>query len=92
MTVSPRWVPLALVLPTTALAQAPTGSTPIEAPASRFHQDRQAILAQVGQMRVRFDMRENVSLQHILVMGDDAATPSSSSTGVRTGSISPRRC
>ena len=69
--------------------------------AAQFERDRQSILAQAGQWRVRFDMRENVSfregyepldehqsagdeivrvvyddgtrisLQHILVMGDD---------------------
>ena len=72
-----------------------------QASASQFEHDRQSILAQAGQWRVRFDMRENVSfragytpldehqsagneivrvvyddgtrisLQHILVMGDD---------------------
>ena len=75
--------------------------TPAGTPASQFERDRQSILAQAGQWRVRFDMRENVSfrdgyepleeklsagdeivrvvyddgtrisLQHILVMGDD---------------------
>lgn len=73
----------------------------VDSPASQFERDRQSILAQAGQWRVRFDMRENVSfrtgytpldahqsagdeivrvihddgsrisLQHILVMGDD---------------------
>jgi len=33
----------------------------VTAPASRFEQDRQSILAQAGQYRVHFDMRENVS-------------------------------
>jgi len=32
-----------------------------QAPASAFERDRQSILAQAGQYRVRFDMRENVS-------------------------------
>ena len=44
---------------TTALAQAPAqGAT---TPASPFERDRQSILAQAGQYRVHFDMRENVS-------------------------------
>jgi hypothetical protein len=89
-----------------ALAQTPTMAAPAtaasEAPVSQFERDRQSILAQAGTMRVRFDMRENVSfragyepleeklsagneivrvvyddgdrisLQHILVMSDDA--------------------
>jgi len=86
-----------------ALAQTAPVAAPASAPAaSQFERERQAILAQAGQMRVRFDMRENVSfragyepleeklsagdeivrvvyddgtrisLQHILVMGDDA--------------------
>ena len=80
--------------PATAAATAATD-------AAQFERDRQSILAQAGQWRVRFDMRENVSfregyepldehqsagdeivrvvydlgdrisLQHILVMGDD---------------------
>ncbi|RZJ05796.1 MAG: hypothetical protein EON89_02345 [Brevundimonas sp.] len=80
--------------PATAAAAAATD-------AAQFERDRQSILAQAGQWRVRFDMRENVSfrdgyepldehqsagdeivrvvyddgtrisLQHILVMGDD---------------------
>ena len=86
-------------------AVAETPSAPVSAqagaPASQFERDRRSILAQAGQWRVRFDMRENVSfrdgytpleeklsagdeivrvvyddgerisLQHILVMGDD---------------------
>ncbi|MNX43084.1 hypothetical protein D3C86_735200 [compost metagenome] len=45
---------------TAALAQ--TAPTPgVTAPASPFEQDRQSILAQAGQFRVHFDMRENVS-------------------------------
>ena len=92
----------ALLVAQPALAQTPAASAPAEAPASQFERDRQSILAQAGQWRVRFDMRENVSfregyepleeklsagdeivrvvyddgdrisLQHILVMGDDA--------------------
>lgn len=42
-------------------ASTETGQT--QAPASAFEQDRQAILAQVGDYRVRFDMRETVGLQ-----------------------------
>lgn len=85
-----------------ALAQTAPVAAGAEAPASQFERDRQSILAQAGTMRVRFDMRENVSfragyepleeklsagneivrvvyddgerisLQHILVMSDDA--------------------
>lgn len=46
-----------------AIAQqaAPPATTP--APVDRFEQDRQSILAQAGQYRVRFDMRENVSFR-----------------------------
>ena len=44
--------------PAAALAQ--TGSA-VSTPASAFDRDRQAILAQAGQYRVHFDMRENVS-------------------------------
>lgn len=82
---------------------ADSGTTSVTAQAtSQFERDRQSILAQAGQWRVRFDMRENVSfragyepleeklsagneivrlvyddgtrisLQHILVMSDDA--------------------
>jgi len=54
----------ALLVAQPALAQTsastPTGATQ---PASRFEQDRQSILAQAGQYRVRFDMRENVSFR-----------------------------
>lgn len=42
-----------------ALAQAQTPSATV--PASAFERDRQAILAQAGQYRVHFEMRENVS-------------------------------
>jgi hypothetical protein len=41
-----------------AVAQSPASVT---APASQFERDRQSILAQTGQYRVHFDMRENVS-------------------------------
>ena len=34
----------------------------VEAEQSRFEQDRQAILSQAGDFRVRFDMRETVPL------------------------------
>lgn len=47
-------------------AQAQTAATPVasQAPAqSAFERDRQAILAQAGQYRVHFDMRENVSFR-----------------------------
>lgn len=93
-------VALLAALPVAAQTPAP-GPATAEAPAARFERDRQAILAQAGQWRVRFDMRETVSfrpdyepleeklsagdeivrvvyddgdrisLQHILVMGDD---------------------
>lgn len=43
-----------------AAAPAQTASS-VTAPASSFEQDRQSILAQAGQYRVHFDMRENVS-------------------------------
>jgi hypothetical protein len=86
-----------------AWAETAPAAASVDAPAvSQFERDRQSILAQAGQWRVRFDMRENVSfregyepleeklsagdeivrvvyddgarisLQHILVMGDDA--------------------
>jgi hypothetical protein len=91
----------ALLVAQPVLAQTPSVPTAAETPASQFERDRQSILAQAGQWRVRFDMRENVSflegyepldeklsagdeivrvvyddgdrisLQHILVMGDD---------------------
>lgn len=91
----------ALLAATPALAQTPPVTAPAQTPANRFERDRQSILAQAGQWRVRFDMRETVSfradyepleeklsagdeivrvvhddgtrisLQHILVMGDD---------------------
>jgi hypothetical protein len=92
---------LALLTAAPAAAQTPADPASAQAAASRFERDRQSILAQAGQWRVRFDMRENVSfrdgytpldehqsagdeivrvvyddgtrisLQHILVMGDD---------------------
>ena len=42
-------------------AQAQTPAPGVTAPASQFERDRQSILAQAGQFRVHFDMRENVS-------------------------------
>jgi len=53
----------ALLAAQPALAQAPATTAPAEAPASQFERDRQSILAQAGQWRVRFDMRENVSFR-----------------------------
>ena len=50
------------LLPVAASAQAPnTGAVPVHAANqdAKFQQDRQAILSQVGNFRVRFDMREN---------------------------------
>ena len=44
-----------------ALALAQTATPVATTPASQFEQDRQSILAQAGQYRVHFDMRENVS-------------------------------
>src|SRR5690554_6171483 len=46
--------------PAPALAQSAGAEA---AAASRFEQDRQAILAQAGDYRVRFDMRETVAFQ-----------------------------
>ena len=46
-----------------ALAQTPAAPAVAEAQVSRFERDRQSILAQAGQYRVRFDMRENVSFR-----------------------------
>jgi hypothetical protein len=92
----------ALAASAPAFAEVAPAATSAETPASQFERDRQSILAQAGQWRVRFDMRENVSfragyepleeklsagdeivrvvyddgarisLQHILVMSDDA--------------------
>jgi len=92
----------ALTASAPALAEVAPAAASTETPAAQFERDRQSILAQAGQWRVRFDMRENVSfregyepleeklsagdeivrvvyddgtrisLQHILVMGDDA--------------------
>lgn len=48
-------------LPATAIAQAlPVAASP---DAAQFERDRQSILAQAGQFRVRFDMRETVSFR-----------------------------
>ncbi len=48
-------------LPATAIAQAlPVAASP---EAASFERDRQSILAQAGQFRVRFDMRETVSFR-----------------------------
>lgn len=44
-----------------ALAAAQTPAPAATAPTSQFERDRQSILAQAGQYRVHFDMRENVS-------------------------------
>ncbi|ASE40433.1 DUF6607 family protein [Brevundimonas vesicularis] len=47
-----------------ALAQEATATTTATAtPANAFERDRQSILAQAGQYRVHFDMRENVSFR-----------------------------
>ncbi len=54
----------ALLAAQPALAQTPPDAAPAESPASRFERDRQSILAQAGQWRVRFDMRENVSFRN----------------------------
>ena len=44
-----------------ALAQQAAAPVAATAPANAFERDRQSILAQAGQYRVHFDMRENVS-------------------------------
>jgi hypothetical protein len=46
-----------------SVAIAQTASAPATAEAARFERDRQAILAQAGQFRVRFDMRETISFR-----------------------------
>ena len=46
-----------------ALAAAQSATPAATAPASQFERDRQSILAQAGQYRVHFDMRENVSFR-----------------------------
>lgn len=46
-----------------AMEAVTAGQSPAAAPASAFERDRQSILAQAGQYRVHFDMRENVSFQ-----------------------------
>ncbi len=51
---------LAPAVPLAAVAQTAAPAATV-APASAFERDRQAILAQAGQFRVHFDMRENVS-------------------------------
>lgn len=53
----------ALLAAQPALAQTPAVPAANETPASQFERDRQSILAQAGQWRVRFDMRENVSFR-----------------------------
>jgi len=54
----------ALLVTSPALAEV-AAPAPVSAqiPASQFERDRQSILAQAGQYRVRFDMRENVSFR-----------------------------
>jgi hypothetical protein len=52
---------LTATTPVVALAQDAATAETAPAPASAFERDRQAILAQAGQYRVHFDMRENVS-------------------------------
>ena len=44
-------------------ALAPAAQPPVAAATDAFERDRQAILAQAGQYRVHFDMRENVSFR-----------------------------
>ncbi len=51
---------LASTAPTAALAQT---QAPVAASTSAFEQDRQSILAQAGQYKVRFDFQENVSFR-----------------------------
>ena len=46
-----------------AAAQPPAAPATAAAPANAFERDRQSILAQAGQYRVHFDMRENVSFR-----------------------------
>ncbi|MBU2347792.1 MAG: hypothetical protein KKD06_05550, partial [Alphaproteobacteria bacterium] len=46
-----------------ALEAGAVAQTAASTPASAFERDRQSILAQAGQYRVHFDMRENVSFQ-----------------------------
>ena len=56
----------ALLTATAPTAQASDAAAPTaqaSAPASAFERDRQSILAQAGQYRVHFDMRENVSFR-----------------------------
>jgi hypothetical protein len=53
----------AVAIAAPALAQTAPASAPANASAGRFERDRQSILAQAGQWRVRFDMRETVSFR-----------------------------
>ena len=54
---------LTAAAPTAQASDAAAQTAPASAPASAFERDRQSILAQAGQYRVHFDMRENVSFQ-----------------------------
>jgi hypothetical protein len=60
-----------LTASTPVAVQAQTAHATATAPATVFEQDRQAILAQAGQYKVRFDFRENVGF----VPGYTPATP-----------------
>lgn len=53
----------AVAIAAPVLAQTAPAPAPANASASRFERDRQSILAQAGQWRVRFDMRETVSFR-----------------------------
>lgn len=60
--------PAAALAQTATLSAAPAAAsqaaaTPATAPLTAFERDRQSILAQAGQYRVRFDMRETVSFR-----------------------------
>lgn len=68
MTIKTEEVPMrALMIAAALLASAPvaaaaqTAAPAATAPTSAFERDRQSILAEAGQFRVRFDFRENVS-------------------------------
>ena len=54
---------LTAAAPTAQASDAAAQTAPASAPANAFERDRQSILAQAGQYRVHFDMRENVSFQ-----------------------------
>ena len=54
---------LTAAAPTAQASDAAAQTAPASAPASAFERDRQSILAQAGQYRVHFDMRENVSFR-----------------------------